>query len=368
MVLFGGWNGLSSGSYNLGDTWTWDGSFWTQWYVSQSPAPRQGAVLVYDKAREEVVLFGGDGLSGRLDDTWVWDGQSWSEKAPPASPPATDFAAATYDPESQMVLVYAPSGLWGWNGETWALVAPQVTPERSETAIAADLQRSKVVLFGGGARGGPPLYNDTWEYRGAPSLGFTWPIDPVNTSMGHDGACKDWPGLLQGCFWIADSSEDTKSVWRDVQPFLRNLNTEYGYHLGADYNLGHGNADRGKPVYPVYPGSVVSVRENVCGWGNIVFVRHDTETGTMTSMYAHVDWLPTGPPVLGQAVTPALPIAVVGNGQWNCGPKSKGKYPYHLHLEIRQGLSVDPGSGYSPSQVAPGPQGQVDPNAYIREH
>jgi murein DD-endopeptidase MepM/ murein hydrolase activator NlpD len=204
---------------------------------------------------------------------------------------------------------------------------------------------------------------------GAPSSvsGFTWPIDPFNPTTGHDGGCGDWPGVPQACFWVSNSSEDTNTAWRDVQPFQRNFNSQFnGYHLGADYNLGSGNGDAGRNVYPVAPGYVVAVRVNECGWGNIIFVRHDTANGTMTSMYAHVDWLPEGAPVLNQDVVPSVPIARVGNGAWNCGQASRGKYPYHLHLEIREGLSLVTGHGYSTSRVTTGPQGQLDPNAIIR--
>lgn len=56
VVLFGG---LDSSQFSLGDTWTWDGTTWTERHPQSSPSPRYGAHMAYDAARREVVLFGG---------------------------------------------------------------------------------------------------------------------------------------------------------------------------------------------------------------------------------------------------------------------------------------------------------------------
>ena len=185
------------------------------------------------------------------------------------------------------------------------------------------------------------------------STGFTWPVDPSNGSNGYNGACGDWPGNPTGCFWLSANG------WRDAQPFRRNLSS-LGYHLGADWNLGSGSNDANLPVYAVADGVVSSVRTNVSGWGNIVFVRHNTSSGTFTSMYAHVNWNPAGPPAEGQQVSRGQQIARIGNGN--------GLYPYHLHFEIRNGDNTQPGPGYTSSNSGATPQSQVDPNVFIASH
>jgi murein DD-endopeptidase MepM/ murein hydrolase activator NlpD len=181
---------------------------------------------------------------------------------------------------------------------------------------------------------------------------FTWPIDPANPSAGFYSSCADNPR----CFWLNTGG------WHDVQPFLRydyidNTGKNYGYHLGADWNLDP--VDAGLPVSAVADGEVVSVQPNVAGWGNVIFVQHATTFGTYTSMYAHVDWMPSGPPSLGPT-TRGKQLAVVGNGG--------GLYPYHLHLEIRNGSSTAVGPGYVSSPSTVPPQGQVDPDAFIAVH
>ncbi len=75
MVLFGGLNGGS----DLNDTWTWDGSAWSQPVdpgctssCTSSPAVRSGASMAYDPATGNMVLFGGLNGGSDLNDTWTW--------------------------------------------------------------------------------------------------------------------------------------------------------------------------------------------------------------------------------------------------------------------------------------------------------
>lgn len=207
--------------------------------------------------------------------------------------------------------------------------------------------------------------------RNYSGIEFTWPIDPMNKTNGHDGPCVgDWQdGRLDGCFWLSPVGQ-RENAWRDVQPHQRHLNTDFNkYHLGADYNLGSGSSDEGLPVYPAADGVIPDggVLENVCTWGNIVFVQHETDLGVVTTMYAHVDWLDTGPPKPG-IVTSNHPIAKIGNGAWNC-ENFAGSWPYHLHFEVRIGTSIEPGEGYTEEQLQhgeKGAQGQIDPNKFIR--
>ncbi len=60
VVLFGG-----GGRRPVGDTWTWDGTTWTQQHPATSPPVRCGTSMAYDAATGTVVLFGG-GDSARL--------------------------------------------------------------------------------------------------------------------------------------------------------------------------------------------------------------------------------------------------------------------------------------------------------------
>lgn len=187
---------------------------------------------------------------------------------------------------------------------------------------------------------------------------FSWPIDPLSADGGVDGACGDWPGDPNGCCLLA-------SGWRDASPFQRHevkLKSLKGYHLGADWNCGSGGADLALPVYPTAKGTVsrVVVEPKKTSWGNTVFIVHQTSFGTFTSVYADVNWLASGPPAIGSAVTPSVAIAVVGdaNGYY--------KDEAHLHFEIRSRNDTTIGAAYTPSAVLVGPEGQLDPNAFVQ--
>jgi hypothetical protein len=88
VVIFGGWTtGPDSG--DLGDTWRWNGSAWTQLPI-QGPGARYDHVMA--SIGDKVILFGGIGSttpgSGPLGDTWEFDGQSWTQRTLSTSPSA----------------------------------------------------------------------------------------------------------------------------------------------------------------------------------------------------------------------------------------------------------------------------------------
>ena len=184
VVLFGGGD---SSNNTLSDTWEWDGTSWTEVMPSganASPPARGDHALAYDSARGRVVLFGGvDGLDGNyLSDTWEWDGTSWTEVTPSganASPSGRLDHALAYDSARGRVVLYGGleeleegarrlSDTWEWDGTSWTKVTPigadASPPARIAHALAYDIARGRVVLFGGFGNSG--VLSDTWEWDG----------------------------------------------------------------------------------------------------------------------------------------------------------------------------------------------------------
>jgi hypothetical protein len=204
---------------------------------------------------------------------------------------------------------------------------------------------------------------------------FAWPVDPENLSRGSLGPCNDQSG---GCYWLSDTSRDPSTVWRDAQPFQQEEYVGFGWHLGADYNLGSGNSSGGngddyrKPVFAAADGWVAAVHRNACGYGNVVFVRHNTSSGAVITMYAHVDWFTTAVPNVGDPVSRGQAIAEIGEGAWfspPCGTSGSYRGIEHLHFEVRESDDITLGRAYTTERLPEGtrgPQGQVDPNAFIR--
>ncbi|MDQ1711160.1 MAG: large repetitive protein [Frankiaceae bacterium] len=176
VVLFGG--------DLTGVTWTWNGQRWTQ-YTGPGPRPRSEATMVYDAARRQVVLFGGAGRDVAnapelLDDTWTWDGKAWTQRsADGPTPPPRRGALMVDDPATRQVLLvggtsdpewHGPllSDTWTWNGTRWARAALTELPARLHGGMVYDPARRTVVLFGGDDNRFPDTkyLGDTWTWNG----------------------------------------------------------------------------------------------------------------------------------------------------------------------------------------------------------
>jgi hypothetical protein len=179
VVLFGGSNNGTA----LGDTWTWDGSTWTEQHPGTSSPARWAASMVYAAANQTVVLFGGSktSSSGWYGDTWTWDGSDWTQQFPATSPPARAYAAAAYDPQSSAVVLFGGctncfgsttyDDTWSWNGSTWTLLQPAHVPfERTNAAAVDGTDVSPLLMFGGRRQVGPvyqsgtDFLNDLWTF------------------------------------------------------------------------------------------------------------------------------------------------------------------------------------------------------------
>ena len=169
IVLFGGYS--VGRQAMLGDTWVWKGSAWEQISTGGGPPARAGHTMGFDPGLGRVVMMGGADAQGRhFGDSWSWDGSRWTNLGP--GPAVT--------PNTQMVQL--PGGgvgtfggwdgtrpsrsLFRWNGRQWESADAAGGPSaRMEVALAFDVARGKVVLFGGSDANGSKL-SDLWEFDG----------------------------------------------------------------------------------------------------------------------------------------------------------------------------------------------------------
>jgi hypothetical protein len=172
LLLFGGSSHPFSGGGYLGDTWTWDGTTWTQLHPATSPPARHNADMIYDAASNEVILFGGyDGHY--LNDTWAWDGTTWTQLHPATSPSPRDTHSLVYDPASRTAILFGGfnqqrlSDTWSWDGTTWTQLSPATSPGATSTAwqAAYDDASQQLVLYGGDMST-RVFSNATWTWTG----------------------------------------------------------------------------------------------------------------------------------------------------------------------------------------------------------
>ncbi len=229
LILFGGDPG--SGPF-LNDTWDWNGTAWTQVADSGdagctttctgSPSGRSGAAIAYDPAIGKLVLFGGLGPSN---DTWTWDGTSWTQVADSgdpgctntctASPPETISGSLAYDvPANQLILFgggeYNSNATWNFDGTTWTQVADATDPGCTDTCTSSPDPRSgagmeydpavqQLVLFGG--LDSSTNLNDTWTWDGT-----TWTQVDDGTDAGCTASCTGSPAARSAIFLTYDET------------------------------------------------------------------------------------------------------------------------------------------------------------------
>ncbi|MCA8973988.1 MAG: hypothetical protein KDC98_04665, partial [Planctomycetes bacterium] len=171
LLLFGG---FVAPGYIAGDTWVFDGNSWTQRIPAVSPSDRHSVGVAYDAARARVVMFGGrTGAFTRSDETWEWDGSAWSQAAPTVIPPARDVAALTFDPLRARIVMFGGQqqsnvlldDIWEFDGVNWqspGIVNPQ-PDARVPAVFAFDEVSGRCVLAGGD---NAHQLHDTWAWNG----------------------------------------------------------------------------------------------------------------------------------------------------------------------------------------------------------
>jgi hypothetical protein len=130
-----------------GSTYSWDGRTWVDLHPAHSPSSGALAFITNDAARRVVVLVTIE-MSGKTN-TWTWSGTDWQQQHP-VHQPSGDTAAGAYDAQRGVVVALIGNQTWIWNGTDWVQQHPAQSPEARYFASAAyDPAVGKVMLFGG---------------------------------------------------------------------------------------------------------------------------------------------------------------------------------------------------------------------------
>lgn len=179
IVLFGG--GVPNGHLEtyMNTTWTWDGSTWSKRSPTTSPAPRTAAAMVYDSARQQVVLYSGNGQDP-LNDLWIWNGANWQQQRPAQMPPEREGAYLVYDDATQQAILFGGTSVpgllplsdtWAWNGREWTQISGQGAPANGYESAAYDPDQREIVVYAapGDPKATPPEtpVSQTWTWNGS---------------------------------------------------------------------------------------------------------------------------------------------------------------------------------------------------------
>lgn len=322
LILFGG------GDYNGNATWSFDGTTWSQLddgtdagctdTCTSSPPPRSGSGMDYNPALGQLVLFGGLDGSTNLNDTWTWNGTTWTQvdddtdpgctTTCPASPPSRSAIFLTYDETNRQSVLFGGQGTPAYSApvleDTWvSLPAPAPPPApipRGYWLVASD---GGVFSYGApfeGSHGSSPLNAPIVAMASTPDGKGYWLVsaDGGVFTYGDAGFYGSHGGspLNKPIVGMA-ATRDGKGYWlvaSDGGVFNYGDATFYGSHGGSPLN---------KPVVGMASRPSGSGYWLVASDGG-VFAYGDT------TFYGSHGGVPLNQPVVGVAASPS------GAGYW----------------------------------------------------
>ncbi len=151
----------------VGDTWTWNGSIWTQQAPVNVPLAQEGGCAAYDTATGQFIMYGGyapfeTGPGDPDAQTWQWTGTNWVQLSPVATPPA-GYCAMTYDPGARELVmlvteIFTPASAadngannvletWTWNGANWTRTGDLPSSTSAVSSLTFDTDTGSDITY-----------------------------------------------------------------------------------------------------------------------------------------------------------------------------------------------------------------------------
>jgi hypothetical protein len=176
VLLIGGSTPAGGGFVFFNDVWEFDGSAWK--LVLATGPGRGGRGLAFDTQRNAIFSFGGYAINQALPELMRLNASSWETLGSLAERPTVD-GGFVYDAQRNRFVIYGGSpgdgqvysDTWEVNGTTWNRLNVSGPNPRQAFAMVYDSKRARTVLFGGmgPAQGGNigTMFGDTWEFDGS---------------------------------------------------------------------------------------------------------------------------------------------------------------------------------------------------------
>ncbi|HSY51506.1 MAG TPA: kelch repeat-containing protein [Thermoanaerobaculia bacterium] len=208
-VLFGGSTAIDSGTkiaYERNDTWEWTGYRWLEVYPVHSPSNRAAHGMIFDSVRNRPVVFGGrqstinsNGTSSfvNLNDTWSFDGTDWTQIQTADSPSVRELPGMVYDSARDRIVLFGGI-VQTYTGPTLRIL--NETPLKDTWEFdGTDWHQIQV--------DGPLVYKPILAYdpilKQTIMIGYNNPTDVVTVMYAYDPVGGTWnqlkPALLPAC-------------------------------------------------------------------------------------------------------------------------------------------------------------------------
>ena len=168
-VLFGGLGNFDKGTvlqHDSSETWLWSSGRWVQRFPQTIPLRRAVHAMVFDSTRNRVVMFGGrhapadkDGEVTYLNDTWVYQDENWTRIESTENPSGRQFPSMAYDRARDRVILYGGNILegdeetltlrddtWEFDGQQWHSIG--TGPKVAKPVMGHDPVRNETILVG----------------------------------------------------------------------------------------------------------------------------------------------------------------------------------------------------------------------------
>jgi hypothetical protein len=128
----------------------------------------------YDPIQKKEVLFGGISDNWVVQNTWTWDGSNWTEESPSTQPPPLYWTAGGYYPPVNAVVVFGggsegadQDATWAWTGTDWTQLSPLKSPAAREgVGLIGDPASRQFLVFGGTDFDSGTYFADVWKLIG----------------------------------------------------------------------------------------------------------------------------------------------------------------------------------------------------------
>ena len=258
VYLYGGWQG-STDYYGV---YRWTGTEWTNIIPDASsshPTANYRMKMAYDAVNDTMVCFNGQFYNGSgsedVNETWTFNGTSWTDRTATANQPTfrKDYALST-GPDGYVYLYggYSGStdyfGVYRWTGSAWVnVIADDTTSHPTANGkmfMARDVNNNEMLLARGAYYDSSYIeVYETWSFASNtwtnknPAISPTFPRDQSQMSTGPDGQVYFYGGYKNdsGTYtYYKDLWKWNGTNWEDITP-ATSPTISYFYIPGSYY-------------------------------------------------------------------------------------------------------------------------------------
>jgi len=217
IFMFGGYRNSPNVIY--GDTWSYDGTTWTQLFPATSPSARLNVSMSHNPVLGKVVLFGGEApVSTYHYDTWEWDGTTWTHVFPATTPTGITGRSCFHVGSGKTVMQRSDGTTWTYDGVDWTLEAPATANSEGEQSMTYDSVRDRIVAYSEYRNGVREWDGTNWFMVSAPNVPGNGQLAFFTTGNYVLSACGDYYTSSAYKYYQGSTVTERRIYWNSIYP------------------------------------------------------------------------------------------------------------------------------------------------------